>query len=277
MIDLECPNCGRMGAVPNDKVNSRLVCKKCHMVFHVTPTGRAMKGEPPPAVKEKGGHSDRKADAHAHCHGHAHANPGLTTATKERDWAEGLFDFNRVQVMGGLLLVAILGLGGLVVMAGGSKDDLAKKTQDLANAVSAGDLATVKGFAWSQGADAVQTWYDGVHAQVADLSKDSAAHDVLTSVFVIEQNHARQQGQSIISFAPAVGSSREQAIAKAAGSAATTADKAIRQILTIWVLDRGSWKLDGPKTVALLPAPAPPAPAVGAAPKKAPKAASKKR
>jgi len=238
-----------MGAVPNDKVNTRLVCKKCHMVFHVTPTGRAMLGEPAPPGKDQ--REKKKGEAHG-------AHPGFATATKKSDWAEGLFEFNRTQLLVGGLVVGILGLGCLVVMASGSKDDLAVKTQDLANAVSAGDIATVKKFAWSEGADAVQTWYDSVHSQVADLSKESAAHEVLTSVFVIEQNHVRQQGQSIISIAPAAGSSREQAIAKAAGSTVATPDTAVRQILTIWVLDRGSWKLDGKKTAALSPVAPPP-------------------
>src|SRR5262249_14446595 len=47
MIALECPHCGGAGSVPREKVNTRLVCRKCHQIFHVTPTGRAMPGEPP--------------------------------------------------------------------------------------------------------------------------------------------------------------------------------------------------------------------------------------
>src|SRR4051794_12273752 len=47
MIELECPNCGGYGAVPKEKANTRLVCKKCHFVFHLDGAGRARAGEPP--------------------------------------------------------------------------------------------------------------------------------------------------------------------------------------------------------------------------------------
>ncbi len=54
MIDVVCPHCGRAGSAPEDKVNSRLVCKKCHMVFHLSPSGRATPGEPPAAGGGRG-------------------------------------------------------------------------------------------------------------------------------------------------------------------------------------------------------------------------------
>ncbi len=61
MPEVECPSCGGFGTIPKDKVNDRLVCRKCHVVFHVTPAGRSVLGEP-------------KAEAEAHPHGHPHAH-----------------------------------------------------------------------------------------------------------------------------------------------------------------------------------------------------------
>jgi hypothetical protein len=55
-IEMNCPACGAGGRVPRDKIGSRLVCKKCLKVFHLTPSGQAVLGEPPPpkvAPKEK--------------------------------------------------------------------------------------------------------------------------------------------------------------------------------------------------------------------------------
>src|SRR4051794_18316218 len=46
MVELACPNCGRGGSVPREKMNARMVCKKCHMVFHMNSAGRAVLGEP---------------------------------------------------------------------------------------------------------------------------------------------------------------------------------------------------------------------------------------
>ena len=34
MIDMKCPSCGAGGRIPREKVNTRLVCKKCLRVFH---------------------------------------------------------------------------------------------------------------------------------------------------------------------------------------------------------------------------------------------------
>src|SRR5262249_43180911 len=47
MIDMSCPRCGAGGRVPREKMNARLVCKKCLQVFHLTPSGQAVIGEPP--------------------------------------------------------------------------------------------------------------------------------------------------------------------------------------------------------------------------------------
>jgi len=47
MIAIKCPACGAEGRAPNDKVLTRLVCKKCLRVFHVTPSGKSVLGEPP--------------------------------------------------------------------------------------------------------------------------------------------------------------------------------------------------------------------------------------
>ena len=46
MIDMKCPSCGAGGRIPKEKVNTRLVCKKCLRVFHVTSAGNTVLGEP---------------------------------------------------------------------------------------------------------------------------------------------------------------------------------------------------------------------------------------
>src|SRR5271168_1001252 len=46
MIEMACPRCGAGGRVPRDKLKTRLVCKKCLQVFHLTAAGVAVIGEP---------------------------------------------------------------------------------------------------------------------------------------------------------------------------------------------------------------------------------------
>jgi hypothetical protein len=47
MVEIKCPACGAEGRAHKEKFLTRLVCKKCLIVFHVTPSGRTVLGEPP--------------------------------------------------------------------------------------------------------------------------------------------------------------------------------------------------------------------------------------
>jgi len=47
MFEIECPACGAAGRAPKQKIQTRLVCKKCLKVFYVTPSGKTVLGEPP--------------------------------------------------------------------------------------------------------------------------------------------------------------------------------------------------------------------------------------
>src|SRR5271166_4187626 len=64
MIDMKCPSCGAGGRVPNEKVNTRLVCKKCLRVFHVTASGNTVLGEPAPPKDQPRPPSPREAARH---------------------------------------------------------------------------------------------------------------------------------------------------------------------------------------------------------------------
>ncbi len=49
MIEMKCPRCGAGGRVPREKMKTRMVCKKCLSVFHLSPSGTPVLGEPPVA------------------------------------------------------------------------------------------------------------------------------------------------------------------------------------------------------------------------------------
>ncbi len=46
MIPMSCPNCGRRGSVPPDRLNTRMHCKKCDAVFYMDPSGKIVLGDP---------------------------------------------------------------------------------------------------------------------------------------------------------------------------------------------------------------------------------------
>lgn len=47
VISMHCPSCGAEGRIPKEKLDTRLVCKKCLKTFHLTPEGRPLPGPPP--------------------------------------------------------------------------------------------------------------------------------------------------------------------------------------------------------------------------------------
>lgn len=55
MIPITCPTCGRRGTIPNERVNTRMHCKKCDAVFHMEKSGKILLGEPGAAKSGKGG------------------------------------------------------------------------------------------------------------------------------------------------------------------------------------------------------------------------------
>ncbi len=55
MIPITCPTCGRKGTIPNERVNTRMHCKKCDAIFHMDKSGKILLGEPGAAKAAKGG------------------------------------------------------------------------------------------------------------------------------------------------------------------------------------------------------------------------------
>ena len=46
MIPMSCPNCGRRGTIPPERLNTRMHCKKCDAVFHMDKSGKIVVGDP---------------------------------------------------------------------------------------------------------------------------------------------------------------------------------------------------------------------------------------
>lgn len=231
MIDLECPHCGRVGSVPPEKATSRLVCRKCHMVFHLSPTGRALKGEPPSVSESEA--RKHKADAFL-------SAKGASPEREEKSPFE--FNFNRRQ-----LLLSGVFLGLIVVtyftFSGPSTSSLAIQGQRIAKALAAGDDKTLKELASTDSASQVDTWFGKVQPLIEALKDESVGRELLLSQMIVEENPVQGKGTMFVFFAPANGSTRAEKIASAAGSVPDK--KSIQQLSTNWVLDTsGKWRLD---------------------------------
>ena len=53
MIPMSCPNCGRRGTIPPDRLNTRMHCKKCDAVFHMDKSGKIVVGDPDAGVRSR--------------------------------------------------------------------------------------------------------------------------------------------------------------------------------------------------------------------------------
>ena len=100
MIDIKCPSCGAGGRVPREKINSRLTCKKCLRVFHLSPSGQAILGEPPAPKDAPKPKTPRTQAAH-------------DTATAIDDIAE---KFSKIKVP--TIPPGVLGIAGAVLVVG---------------------------------------------------------------------------------------------------------------------------------------------------------------
>ncbi len=237
MLDMECPKCGRFGSVPNDKVNSRLVCKKCLTIFHLTPTGRAVPGEPP----------DHKYEGQ-------HAPGAATVHVQKRDAVDFMADFRgvgRAPMMLGALAVGLIALGAMYFLGGDSRGDVLQiRAKKVADALERDNSDFVKANATKTSIPEIMTWFEKVHPILAEMARESSTKEINDFVFVIEENPVNKIGQVEISYTITRGSARSEAIASEAAVVAKTG----RTSLTLpvyWVLDdSGKWAIDGAKTLA---------------------------
>lgn len=229
MIDLECPSCGRVGSVPKEKANSRLVCKKCHSIFHMGPTGRAVIGEPPvpktvDAMKGKAATS-KKEDFEFELPRISELNPGLLAIL-------------------GLLLVGGLLYLGYSMMGGGGTVSLMPAAHELAQALSAKDTTRVVGLSSPESKGEASSWADNIVKIIEDKRGDAAISEVRVDALVTAENPATGVGQVELFIIPVRGPARNEQISREAGAA----NFKPTEMTTFWIYSGGRWMLDLKRT-----------------------------
>jgi hypothetical protein len=239
MIDLACPSCGRAGSIPREKINTRLNCKKCHVVFHVNTAGRALLGEP---------HVEPQKSEHHHHEG-LHL-PSLPSFEGLDGLKNGLPEVSLRSLGVGVAVVAVL--GGLVMFLTRPSESLADSARRTAERFANDDLAYLKQIATSETIDDVVRWFDAVHPQLVKTRERWKSPEADVQVMVIGEDHQQRKGEAQAFIYPAGSTSRVSAIAAAADSTSTSvpvAGPAPIDLRLHWVLDRkGTWRLDGLQT-----------------------------
>jgi hypothetical protein len=227
-MEIECPNCGGAGSVPKEKVNTRLLCRKCHMPFYITPLGRTVAGDPPvtPGKHDTGPR------------GHEHVKYGA--AVKEKDTAELIFDTGKLPLLIGVIVVGALALGWMYM--GGGTEGLTDKAKAAADALASGKVGYLTSIATPGTEQDVSRWYGVVAPQIDQLKKGAGSLGLLFTTLVIEENDRTRTGQVMLFCAPQKPLDRNARIASDAGIKTRTS----LEFQTYWKKDSsGKWRLDG--------------------------------
>jgi hypothetical protein len=157
MIDMKCPSCGAGGRVPREKVNTRLVCKKCLRVFHITASGNTVLGEPAAPKDAPRGHSPREAARHDRVERFDEVASKLSSVKLPQ------IEPRVLGAIGGIVLVAALGYWFF------SKQTLEQRSQDIARAFVKSDMKTAVDLSLPGTEMDTIRWYADVFKQYNEL------------------------------------------------------------------------------------------------------------
>ncbi|OJW23886.1 MAG: hypothetical protein BGO49_03365 [Planctomycetales bacterium 71-10] len=232
MISMHCPACGAEGRIPNDKVNVRMLCKRCLKSFHLTPAGKIVAGPPP--------------GDHAAVH---HEQPGheLDVVDHEIDVVVG-----RLKSAAPLIL-AVFGLAAAVLLGwrltrGGKAATLDEQTVRIARALVKNDVAALRSLTVEGTADEAAELSEALLPEFRDHA------DVLQaaspSVEVARSPEAPGPGLSgVVASIRADQPVGRMGVAVPDVSASMTMSGSIELPLILAGDDRNGWRLDGERTL----------------------------
>ncbi|MDR3633924.1 MAG: hypothetical protein P4L84_08975 [Isosphaeraceae bacterium] len=231
MIDVTCPKCGGMGRAPREKVNTRLVCKKCHALFHISPSGRTLLGDPPlqPANDRQRGRADAPSPS-----------------KPASDWKDSLPEFTMTGRSAVVALIVLVVGGAAYFVMTRPGENLADRAKVVAQDFADGGLDRLKSGALSGTVDELVQWYGQSHRQFEELKKEWAGREVLVGVLVIEENPRLRSGQVTAILAPSKPSARDASLHGSA-DVGGLANKPV-EIMFYFTPDAwGKWRVDGKK------------------------------
>lgn len=235
MIEMSCPRCGAGGRVPRDKVNSRLVCKKCMQVFHLSPSLHPVMGEPP-APKEV----PRERIARERIEIDLPGFEGLG----EKLSRVKLPDAKTLGITLGVLLV----LGFFYWLF--SKQTVDQRSHALASAIRKLDLDAASTMALAGTEMEAMKWVGDVYKQYLDLKLNLGNLD--PGVQISTQVNSDGSAQSLLRFSREGATSTGPLSVEQASSLEDKSSEARKsmELVVFWAKDTwGAWRLDGKRTL----------------------------
>jgi hypothetical protein len=244
MIDMKCPSCGAGGRIPREKVNTRLVCKKCLRVFHVNAGGVSVLGEPAHAAparsapKPGAASSPRQASRH-------------DTVERFDDITSKLSKIKvpqvDIRVVGAIGLVVLLAAVGYWLF---SKQSLESQSEEIARAFVKADMKTAIDLSTPETAMDTIQWYAMRFKQYNELKLAFGGQEAGASI--VEKGEKDGVAEVTLLFSKGgvrFDGSIFNEMFQPNPSLADT--KQTLEIPLFWVKDFwGNWKLDGTRSYA---------------------------
>jgi hypothetical protein len=261
MIEMVCPSCGRGGQVPPEKIHARLVCRKCHVVFHLDQSGRAVLGEPAVA-----GAKNAKAGKKGKSGEHQSAFEGLHIPSVDElaDLGETLRGYNFLQpkplaAIAGSLIVLWFLYGFLF----GPVESVADRSQYATQLLLRDDIGKLQSMSTDDTKDNVKQWYDAIHPKLEASRKVWGASTPAVQTLVVEEDTRTRRG-AVEVFIMKAGGAAAAATPPATPPPPPTSNSKNNapgpyepppgspvSFHLIWVYSGGHWLLEARQTAAL--------------------------
>jgi hypothetical protein len=235
MIEIKCPACGAGGRATKEKILTRLVCRKCLKVFHVTPSGKSVLGEPPATGQT------------------ATADPQKTVDRTQT--VEEWFDRASTRFSSPTTLILAVGLILLVVaavhFAARSPERLQDRVAQAARAAVQGDLRTIREMAATGTSAEVSAWYLSIRPQCDELLVRLGSKKLAVDTVVKQVDSTQEQIELVAQVSIEEGLERSGNLLPDASSVVTPITPPLSLPMAWKSEGRSGWRLDGKRTQEL--------------------------
>jgi hypothetical protein len=217
-------------------MNARLVCKKCLQVFHLTPSGQAVIGEPPPpknAPKERERASRERIEFD-------------TSSLEGFGKALAKIRMPDPKILG--VVAAVLAVIGLLYWVF-SRESVETRSRRLATAIARGDVGTIMELATPDSVGQAMSWGNEIYGQYAELKISMGGRDPGVQIQV-QSSADGNTAQALVVFSRE-GAHREGRIVTPdlEPPKASKSGKGTIEIVLFWTPDTwGAWRLDAKRT-----------------------------
>jgi hypothetical protein len=239
MIEMKCPACGAGGRVSKDKINTRLVCRKCMRVFHLTSGGRTVLGEPPQAAVSAARPPREKVEFDYSLD----VPPWLGRVTRL------VFAPKVLTIAGGLILVACIGIAVSILRG----ESLKERTTKVARAAVMGDLGTLIELTATGTGDDMLKWYSKVRPQCEELKGALQTQTPFVEVIVSKEDTSNGTASVLARIGTAESPARTGGGISGAASQSLLANKTMELPLELTSEGMSGWRLDGKRTLEAIP------------------------